>query len=102
MSIDVEYVLRRVAEEMDITQTQRDAAETAYKAVGAYIQNKEDGNLVVDIHPQGSFNLGTVVRPNYENQEYDIDLVCLLNNVEGKKLSLSFNDCPYTSFVFPM
>lgn len=86
MSIDVEYVLRRVAEEMDITQTQRDAAETAYKAVGAYIQNKEEGNLVVDIHPQGSFNLGTVVRPNYENQEYDIDLVCLLNNVEGKKL----------------
>lgn len=86
MSIDVEYVLRRVAEEMDITQTQRDAAETAYKAVGAYLQNKEDGNLVVDIHPQGSFNLGTVVRPNYENQEYDIDLVCLLNNVEGKKL----------------
>ena len=86
MSIDVEYILRRVAEEMDITQTQRDAAETAYKAVGTYLQNKEDGNLVVDIHPQGSFNLGTVVRPSYENQEYDIDLVCLLNNAEGKKL----------------
>lgn len=86
MNIDVEYILRRIAEEMDITQSQREAAETAYKAVGTYLQNKEEGNLVVDIHPQGSFNLGTVVRPNYENQEYDIDLVCLLNNSDGKKL----------------
>ena len=54
MNIDVEYILRRIAEEMDITQSQREAAETAYKAVGTYLQNKEEGNLVVDIHPQGS------------------------------------------------
>lgn len=86
MNIDVEYILRRVAEEMDITQAQREAAEKAYKSVGTYLQNKEEGGIVVDIHPQGSFNLGTVVRPNYENQEYDIDLVCLLNNADGKKL----------------
>jgi len=30
------------------------------------------------IYPQGSFRLGTVVRPDTRTGEYDIDLVCWL------------------------
>lgn len=37
--------------------------------------------MVCDIFPQGSFSLGTVVRPYRESKEmdYDLDFVCCLS-----------------------
>ena len=87
MEMDIEHVLREIARRMDITKEMRAKAITAYTSVGEYLQNQNQGECVVDIHPQGSFNLGTVVRPRYENEEYDIDLVCLVNDAHGHKLA---------------
>ena len=87
MEMDIEHVLREIARRMDITKEMRAKAITAYTSVGEYLQNQNQGECVVDIHPQGSFNLGTVVRPRYENEEYDIDLVCLVNDAHGYKLA---------------
>ena len=87
MNIDIEHVLREIARRMDITKEMRAKAITAYTSVGEYLQSQNQGECVVDIHPQGSFNLGTVVRPRYENEEYDIDLVCLVNDAYGHKLA---------------
>lgn len=68
-----------ISKELDISKTQFKDAETSYKAIGEWI-GKQEENFDVRIFPQGSFNLGTVIRPLNDEDEYDIDLVCLLSS----------------------
>lgn len=73
-------LLRYVADELDISESLYKAAEERYQAVGKWL-GKEDSPLAQygpDIYPQGSFRLGTVVKPISQEGEYDIDLVCQL------------------------
>lgn len=77
--------LSLIADELNITPTMLDKAIKSYTAVGTWLS---DGiPYDVKISPQGSMNLGTVVRPISEKDEYDVDLVCLLKN--GSTLPLS-------------
>ena len=73
-------LLDRIARELDISPTDYKLAVQRYTAVGDWLQTGEyDGcEGVAHIYPQGSFNLGTVVRPIRDGKEasYDIDLVC--------------------------
>ena len=71
--------LEKVAEDIDIPPSKYKDAIDCYQAVGRWM---EDGNYpgcsgVMSIYPQGSFRLGTVVRPIRGGVEadYDIDLV---------------------------
>ena len=78
-------LLSKIADELNITATMQEKAIRSYEAVGKWIG---DGvNYDVKIMPQGSMNLGTVVRPIDDSDDYDVDLVCLLKN--GYRLSLS-------------
>lgn len=61
---------------LDISEDLREAAVGAYEEVGAWLA--EHGNPGCRIYPQGSFLLGTVVRPATPRGEYDIDLVIWL------------------------
>lgn len=74
--------LRKLAENLDISDTMRDKAIESYTAVGKWLGDcAEDSS--VKISPQGSFYLGTVIKPVSDNDEYDIDLVCLLKDKHG-------------------
>ena len=75
--------LLRIASNLDISETMREKAERSYRAVGQWLGDC-DVNSDVKIMPQGSFYLGTVIRPVSDADEYDIDLVCLLKNAMGK------------------
>lgn len=76
-------LLEMIADELNITPTMMEKAVNSYQAVGEWIG---DGlNYDVAIKPQGSMNLGTVIRPIDDSDDYDMDLVCLLKN--GYKLS---------------
>lgn len=68
----------------DITPTMYENATEKYLAIGTYLQEQ---GLECDIFPQGSFSLGTVVRPYRESKEvdYDLDFICCLN--EDKELT---------------
>src|SRR5690349_11619240 len=57
-------------EQLDITEDEFLAAERCYDDLGAYLA--EAG---VEVYVQGSFLLGTVVRPLLDAGEYDLDLV---------------------------
>lgn len=78
-------ILEQLAEVLDITPTQYEAAVERYQAVGRWL-SKEDSPLAAynpQIYPQGSFRLGTVIKPLTGEDQYDIDLVCELDsNVE--------------------
>ena len=77
-----------IAKELDISKTQFEKAERSYLAIGEWI-GKQELDYNVRIFPQGSFNLGTVVRPLSDKDEYDIDLVCLLSKDEYDPMMLS-------------
>ena len=74
----------KLIEGLDITPTMYKNAPDKYMAVGTYIQEQ---GLECEIFPQGSFSLGTVVRPYKESKEvdYDLDFICCLN--EDKELT---------------
>ncbi|MEN6320348.1 MAG: nucleotidyltransferase [Syntrophaceae bacterium] len=77
----VNRVLDNLADSIDISETRYKEAEGHYMAIGQWL-GKEDSPLAFynpEIYPQGSFRLGTVVKPITEKDEYDIDLVCQLD-----------------------
>ncbi|HHL34363.1 MAG TPA: nucleotidyltransferase [Desulfobulbaceae bacterium] len=88
-----QQLLRGLAESLDISDTQYEAAIKHYEAVGDWL-NKDDSPIAEydpQIYPQGSFRLGTMIKPINDKDEYDIDLVCELKalrkeNVTQKQL----------------
>jgi len=75
--------LLQYAEGLDIPPSKYQQAVQRYEAVGKWLSNESyddcDGIEPI-IYPQGSFRLGTVIRPmkNSKEGDYDIDLVCEL------------------------
>jgi hypothetical protein len=80
MSIfDRQRDILKIISQLDITPTMYQNAETKYTSIAKYLENN---GIEAAMYPQGSFALGTVVRPNTKdpNAEYDLDLICQLRN----------------------
>lgn len=73
-----EKILEKILREIELTDSEYEAAERSYNAIGEYI----GGNISYDVRviPQGSFRLGTVTKPINEEDDYDVDLVAIVNN----------------------
>lgn len=67
---------------LDISPTMYENAKKKYESITTYLNNHPD--LHADMYPQGSFALGTIVRPSVkdENASYDLDFIC---QVEGTR-----------------
>lgn len=73
-------ILETLGETLDISESQYKAAVSSYGAVGDWLA-KSDSSLAPYkpvIRPQGSFMLGTMIKPICEEDDLDIDLVCEL------------------------
>lgn len=81
---ELENYFEAIAKNLNISETMRKKAVTSYEAVGNWISDGLD-SYDIKIMPQGSFNLGTVIKPVTDTDDYDIDLVCLIK--ENKNLS---------------
>ncbi|WP_155953206.1 nucleotidyltransferase [Pseudoxanthomonas suwonensis] len=71
----------RLAQELDVAPSRYEAAERSYHSVGEWL-GRDDSSLRAMqpvVYIQGSFRLGTAIRPATSDEQYDIDLVCLLN-----------------------
>jgi hypothetical protein len=78
---DFNNLLVKAASALDIPDHIYEDATLKYEDVGDWL-GAEGSNLLhysPEIYVQGSFRLGTVVRPITEEDHYDIDLVCHLN-----------------------
>jgi hypothetical protein len=77
----VDDLLLKVAEWLDIPDHLAEQAILQYEDVATWLAAPGSPLHPYDpeIYAQGSFRLGTVVRPLLSNDEYDIDLVCLLD-----------------------
>jgi len=79
-------ILEILGETLDITETQYKAAVNSYSAVGEWLAKPESSLAPYKpvIRPQGSFMLGTMVKPINEKDDLDIDLVCELTGKSPK------------------
>ncbi len=73
-------IITVLAEAIDIPDSTYDKAEQRYKDLGEWFGRDKSACVSSDPHisPQGSFRLGTVIRPINPQDEYDLDLVCAL------------------------
>ena len=78
---DHESFLEEVAKSIDITPVQHEDAVAKYTSIGDWLDRPEStlDEYDPEIFPQGSFLIGTAIRPLDNREEFDIDLVCKLD-----------------------
>lgn len=69
-----------VARLLDIPEDVLEEATARYEAVASWLGDDDSPltQYTPELYPQGSFRLGTPIRPLSTNDEFDIDLVCRL------------------------
>jgi Second Messenger Oligonucleotide or Dinucleotide Synthetase domain len=74
----LEQLLGLTLERLDIPHHLYLEAVDEYQAVGDWLCHRYEGgsHTGCEVYPQGSFRLGTVIRPVHNRDEYDLDLVC--------------------------
>ena len=79
---ELSTILEILTNELDISKTEYEVAIKSYEAVGDWL-SRQDSSIAKyepEILPQGSFMLGTMVKPVNESDDLDIDLVCRFKN----------------------
>jgi len=93
---DIDAILTHVAESLDISPTDYERAVRSYGGVGKWLEDGFENDAYPEskkkpcIYPQGSINLGTIVRPIKDGNEsdFDVDLVCEL---QASRVSITPN-----------
>jgi hypothetical protein len=85
----VERFLQSLVEEMAIPESRYEQAAASYHSLGKWFYR--DGSVVRHLDPtvyaQGSFRLGTAIRPINDAEDYDVDSVCELKKLSKDQLS---------------
>ncbi|WP_434043979.1 MULTISPECIES: nucleotidyltransferase [Sorangium] len=71
-------LLDDLAEELEIPDSRYEAAIRSYNSVGEWLRRSASAfaKTHVDVYAQGSFRLGTAIRPVTDEEDYDLDIVC--------------------------
>lgn len=73
-------VLEKLGQAIDLTETQYQDAIDRYTSVGKFLGDSSGSLYIYNprLVPQGSFRIGTVVRPDGDECEFDVDTTCWL------------------------
>ena len=91
----IETIISDIAATINISDAMFNKADAEYTSLGKWIDKKtEDGetNFKVYIYPHGSFALGTVIKPISDKDDYDLDLVCQVENGDSLSAEQLKND----------
>ncbi|MDA4848598.1 nucleotidyltransferase domain-containing protein [Hoeflea poritis] len=74
-------LLEKLVEVLDLPDTAYERAAARYGDLGEWLGRADSAVVKFEPHvyPQGSFRLGTAIRPLDESEEYDLDLACKLS-----------------------
>ncbi len=74
-------VLKKILDKLELPEGAYEKAEKRYKDIGEWLHRPESSCLKFDplVFSQGSFRLGTAIKPEDE-EEYDLDMGCNLRN----------------------
>lgn len=81
--------LDALADELEISDTRYEQAEESYQSLGRWFNRPASTLRDYDpaVYVQGSFGLGTVIKPLHADEEYDVDAVCELKALSKPQLS---------------
>jgi hypothetical protein len=84
-----EKYLETLAAALEIPPSRYEHAARSYNSLGDWLHRQE--STVRSYHPdvfvQGSFKLGTAIKPHSENEEYDVDCACSLTKLTKSDVS---------------
>lgn len=86
---EIDKYFEQLYKELDIPESYYEKANTSYTSFNSWL-GREDSSVKEfepEIFLQGSFKLGTVIKPIGENDSYDIDMVCKFNNLSKQTIS---------------
>lgn len=89
MTKQAQDYLDALAEELEISDARYVDAEKSYNSLGDWL-NRDASTLRAyepAVYVQGSFQLGTVIKPLTDDEEYDVDAVCELTLLGKHHLS---------------
>lgn len=92
--IVIQEEIKKLIEEIDVSDSNYEKATNRYNSIANYIKNSELDVGKPDIYLQGSFKLGTAIKPLAEDGAYDIDIVCNLTKLrreDQSQFSLKYN-----------
>ncbi len=71
-------IIENLIESLELPEAAYKKAQKRYEDLGQWFDRDESSVAVYDPHifPQGSFSLGTAIRPIDDDEEYDLDLAC--------------------------
>jgi len=81
--------LNALADELEITEARYRAAERSYESLGDWLNRRDSSirDFGPTVYVQGSFRLGTAIKPLTDQEEYDVDSVCELKVLNKSHLS---------------
>ena len=79
--------VRELLENIEVPDSEYEKAVRRYESLAAFIGDSDLNDYTPEIFLQGSFKLGTAIRPLTEDGSYDIDIVCKLNDFSKEDIS---------------
>jgi len=81
-------ILENITERLELPESAYQKAKKRYDDLGEWFSRDESQCKNNDPHifPQGSFRIGTAIRPLDDKEEYDLDLVCKLREGINKSM----------------
>lgn len=73
-----EALIEDLAETLQIPPSRHEAADRSYRSVARWLERPASvfADVDLDVYTQGSFRLGTAIRPVSGDEHYDLDIVC--------------------------
>lgn len=86
---NAERALEQVVEAIQVPRTRYDAANRAFLSICQWLAREKSGLAQFDPSTslQGSFRLGTAIKPLTDDDEYDVDIVCTLDGLTKARLA---------------
>lgn len=83
-----ESVLVEMNKQLDLPEYVMEKTIQRYKSLGEWFnrENSSFKDVDINIFPQGSFALGTTIKPINDQEEYDLDMGCKINIPNFKSL----------------
>ena len=81
--------VEKLADELAVPQDRFDRAERRYKDLGEFLHRAESKvrEFDPDVYIQGSFALGTPIKPASTDEDYDLDIVVAFRDLSKRQIS---------------
>ena len=79
----------KLFDDIDVSDSDYEKAIARYKSIAHYLENSDVNKYKPNIYIQGSFKLGTAIKPLTEDGSYDIDLVCTFDKIQKNEITQS-------------